>query len=257
MSDTVYSQMKQLLHGVDQQLSTGGEFNLRGLMLPHYPVKDTGVAACLATFGVPFRDPGPYSDAVELTEGGDEKGRITVWWLGDIVQGGTEDNQKTEWLLGAWIKRQEFEKDHPLHAFVAMRAALDARSLWCQRIAAWRAGAAILPIEHRGECFVTDKIHSASILEACGYRPLAFNGRAFALATHHSGVHAEQLLIEAAQKEGATPPMWMARVLFNYSHLVKIAKAQTVIIQQPFDDQTLLLSADVEKKTRDKFMKLV
>jgi hypothetical protein len=45
----------------------------------------------------------------------------------------------------------------------------------------------------------------------------------------------------------------MARFLANYSHLVKIAKAQSVIIRQTFDDQTLLLSADADRKTRDKF----
>jgi hypothetical protein len=259
--ETAFTQTNALLSRVDHQLQPGGDFNLRGLMLPHYPIRDTALAAALATYGVPFREPGPYTDAVELDEKGNEGPRGLAWWMGDMVAGAADDTGKTEWLLGAWIERARFEADHPDHPFVAMRRAHDARSWWLSMIAAAKARAAILPLEHRGRCYLTDRIHAASVLKASGFEPLAFNGRVFALSETRllapGQCTAASVLFEAAQIEGHAPAQWMARFLSNYSQMVKFAKSQSVIIRQTFDDQTLLLSADAERKTRDKFHALL
>ncbi|MEA3211325.1 MAG: hypothetical protein QOE70_4382 [Chthoniobacter sp.] len=262
MSDpeNIYTATNRLLGTVAPQLTREGqEFNLRGITLPHYPVKDTALAACLATLGIPFRDPAPFTDDVGLSESGSEIGRTTVWWLGDVSQGGGEDAHKTEEILGAWIERAKMELEHPFHPLVTMRAALDARQYWVTVLQSHREGRALLPIEATGQaCYATDSIHGAAVLKACGFAPIAFSGRSFFLQRVKDGVAAPQVLLTAALNEGATPPQWMSRVLFNYSHLLKIAKGQSLIIRQSFDgDQTLLLTADSTTKTRDKFHALL
>lgn len=263
---SIFAQQNAALGAIDGKLQEGQEFNLRGMTLPHFPVKDTALAACLATLGIPLREPAPYTDDVALDALGNEVGRTTVWWLGDVSMEDCDWNgqpHKTEELLGAWIKRDRFRTDFPLHPLNCMREALDARSYWCRVIAAWRRGSAELPIEvnlvgnpttsGRVACFATESLHGACVLKACGYLPLAFNGRSFFLPRVKDGVEAQQLLLQAALLEGASPAQWMARVLKNYSHMVDITKRQSVIVRERFDDQTLLLSADATPKTRRKF----
>lgn len=255
--ENVFTAHNRLLDAVAPQLRTPGqEFDLRGVTVPHYPVKDTAFAACLATLGVPFREPAPYTDDVAIDEKGNETGRTTVWWLGDVSTSGGATAHKTEEMIGAWWERERFEREHPLHPLNAMRAALDARAWWIAAIHSFFDGRALLPIEAK-DAFATDKLHAASILKACGFKPLAFNRPSFFLQRTASGLPAQQMLLQAALQEGATPPQWMSRVLFNYSHLVKIAKQQSVILRQTIGDQTLLLTADATAKTREKFHKLL
>lgn len=263
MIENIYTSSNRLLDTVGPQLQKEGEeFNLRGITLPHYPVKDTAQAACLATMGIPLRDPAPYTDDVELDEHGNEGRRTTVWWLGNVSTSGGEQAHKTEEIIGAWLERERFEKEHPLHPLNAMRAAIDARQFWVDVIHAHRGGHAILPTEviERGKAFIaTDSIHGAAVLKACGFEPLAFNGSHFFLERVKDGLEAQQVLLTAALHSGATPPQCMSRVLYNYSHMLGIAKSQagSVIIRETVDDQTLLLTADSTRKTREKFHALL
>lgn len=257
---TVFTQTNELLRQVDSKLKPGDEFNLRGISLPHFPIADTGLAACLGTLDIPFREPAPYTSDIALDEKGNPGRATTLFWLGDKTTNGTEDQDKTEWLMGAWIERAQFERDHPTHPIVAMRAALDARSWWLNAKDAWQRGRAILPIEAPGNPYIASRIHEAAILKAHGYAPVAFNGRAFFLdrvSVANPHVVPEALLIDAAQSTGREPCQWMSRVLANYSHLVKIAKAQSVILRHTIGDQTVLLTADSEPATRDKFFGLL
>ncbi|HEX8312161.1 MAG TPA: hypothetical protein VF614_12635 [Chthoniobacteraceae bacterium] len=259
-AENIFTATNQLLGTVGPQLrKEGQEFNLHGITLPHYPVKDTALAACLATLGIPLRDPAPFTDDVELDGDGNEGARTTVWWLGNVSSGGDEAH-KTEELLGACIERVRFEAEHPLHPLVAMRAAIDARQFWVEVLQAHRRGRAILPIEVTGQaCYATDSIHGAAVLKACGFTPLAFNGSHFFLQRVKDGVSALQVLNTAALKSGTTPPQSMSYVLKNYSHMLGIAKSQSqsVIVRETVDDQTLLLTADATAKTREKFRRLL
>jgi len=258
--ENIFTSTNRLLaQTVEPQLTREGqEFNLHGITMPHYAVKDTALAACLATIGIPLRDPAPYTDDVSLDAHGNEGQRTTVWWLGNVSTSGGEEAHKTEELLGAWIERTRFEAEFPMHPLNAMREAIDARNFWVQVLQAYRSGRAILPVEVIGEaCYATDSIHGAAVLKACGFKPLAFNGTHFFLQRVKDGVAAPQILHAAALNSGATPPQWMARVLRNYSHMLEVAKGRSVIIRESFDDQTLLLTADSTRKTQDKFRRLI
>lgn len=263
-TDTIYDSANRLMGSMEKQLREGQEIKIgRGITLAHFPVKDTALAACLATLEIPFRTPAPYTDDVALDESGNECGRTTLWWLGDASpQHGEEKVHRTEELLGAWIERERFLREHPLHPLNAMRAAIDARTFWLSVIDGWRIRRPILPTDPNhaagdGAVFATDSINAASVLKACGFAPVAFTGRAFHLQASKDGVHAGQVLAEAAKPEGQTPPQWMDRFLRNFTHMLKIAKSQAVIIRQPVEDQTLLLTADATPKTREKFHRLL
>lgn len=219
--------------------------------LAHYPIDDTALAACLLCLGIPPREPGPYTDCVQLTESGNEKCHKLQWWVGSHSPDGT---QVTEWLIGAWIMRHAFETEHALHPLVSMRAGIDARNWWNSQIAPFRQGRALFPTEVPAtpKSFVTGSISEAGILKACGYRPLAFTGHAFSLEAERGGVHAQQV-IDEAEKPGAAPPQCMSAAIRQYSHMLGIAKSQSIIIALPVDGQTLLLTQDVTKKTRALF----
>jgi hypothetical protein len=259
MSD--YKKASELVHGLSKQLQEGNTLNLRGgIQLPHFPIFDTGLAACLATLDIPLRNPGAFTEEIELDARGNETGRKRVcWWLADLSQDHPEIPQekrhKTEELCGAWDFRERFEKEHPLHPLVHMRAALDARKFWVETLSAYRDGRATLPIEtSRTPFYITDSLHGASVLKANGFQPLAFSGRAFLLQSQKDGMPAQQLLAIAAQMEGQAPPQWMSRVLKNYGEMVKVTKNSSPIIRQNFGDgQHLLLTADATRQTRDKF----
>lgn len=271
--ETIYQSTNRLLAGVDGQLrQEGQEFNLRGLTLPHFPVADTALAACLATLGIPFRDPAPYTDDVALDSHGNERLRSKLWWLGDASPGGAEEAHRTEEMLGAWLQRERFEAGHPAHPLVHMRAAIDARLYWLTVLHGHRAGSAIMPTElkHRGTeapslgkgiAFATTSLREASVLKASGYRPLAFTGRAFLFDPLRPGASVvqppEDLLADSLSLEMDTPEQWMRRVLHIQDEMLKLAKAQSVIIREQDGDQTLLLTADSTRQTRDKFHALL
>ncbi len=248
---TAYTEVAKAFTKLGSKLQEGGEMRLPAIQLAHYPVDDTRLAACLGTLGIPFRHPGPYTDQVILNEKGNETGRRVTWWLGDRSPGEKKTAHLTEELQAAWCLWDRFKADHPLHPLVAMRDALDARAWWLKV----KARTVLLPREApaEGGAYFTDSIHAASILKASGYVPLAFTGHAFVLSCLKNGVHAVTVLETAAMEAGRTDVQWMSRVLVNYSHLVKIAKAQSTLIVERVEDQTLILTADSTQKTRDKF----
>ena len=257
-----YQQANSLYDQLGSHVPADGALKLPPIQLAHYQVFDTALAACLGTLDIPFREPAPFTDDVELDAAGNEMSRRVCFWMGDVSPGGDQAH-KTEEIFGAWNERERFEKEHPLHPLVAMRAAIDARNFWVQVIHAFQSGRAILPVEVvaaiADRVYKTTSIHGASVLKACGFEPLAFDGRAFILpaSTAADLMHAEEMLLLAAQERGATPPQWMARVLKNYSHLLNIAKQRAPILRQRDGDSTLLLSADATAKTRDKFHALL
>jgi hypothetical protein len=267
--ESVYSGTNRLFARLGPQLQAEGqEFKLgrSGVTMPHYPVTDTALAACLATLDIPLRDPAPYTDDVEVDEKGDEVMRWTVWWLADSSRSGgwpgPEGNvlpHKTEELGGAWLERERFEREYPLHPLVAMRESIDARAYWVTVIQTWLQKRAILPTEgNREKCYLTESIHSASLLKACGFKAVAFNKRTFFLERVHGGVEAQVILDGARLAEGAAPAQWMQKVLTNFSQMLDIAKRNTLIVRERTDPQTtVLLTIDAEKKTRDKFFRLV
>lgn len=231
------------------RLGANGDGPLPKLTLAHYPIDDTALAACILCLGIPPREPGPYTDCVYLTESGNEKVRKIQWWVGSHSPDGT---QVTEWLIGAWIKRHQFEMEYPLHPMLSMRAGVEARDWWNSLIKPFKSGRPLFPTEVPKLSFTTDSIREAAILKACGFRPRAFTGHGFALDPERGGVHAQQV-IDEAEKPGAAPPQCMSAAIRQYSHMLSIAKSQSVIIAQPVDGQTLLLTADATKKTRELF----
>lgn len=233
-------------------LAPGAERPFKGVTLAHYPIADLGLAAALGTLGIPFRDPAPFSDDVELDAAGNECSRMVCFWLDEIVRDPEATPHKTVALIKAWGDRAQFEKDNPLHSLNAMRAALDSRQWWLDVI----KRRAALPDESRAAPrYETDSIHAASVLRACGFRPLAFTGRAFVLAATQQHVHAEAVLLEAA-KVGQTPAQFMSRVLINRAHLQKLVNSQRPTLRFKDGDTTLLLSADATPRTQDRFHRL-
>lgn len=264
MSDeTVFTQHNALLKRLEPELrKEGDEVSLgsgRGIILAHYQITDTELAACLAVLGVPFRDPAPFTKNVVLDAGGNETRRKqTIWWMGAVSHPQGPEAHKTEEIAGAWQARQRFEGEHPLHPLVAMRSGFDARSYWLTVIHQWRSGNAILPIEYRGEAYWTSHLHAVAVLKAVGFQALAFNGRSFAVAPEKGGVHARAVLEEAARPGSESPVAWIACALLQYSHLVEVAKKDSLIISQDFGGgQTLHLSEDAKTKVVDQFHGLI
>lgn len=252
---TAYTEVEKALTKLGSKLQEGGEMRLPAVQLAHYPVDDTGLAACLGTLGIPFRQPGAYTDQVILDGKGNENGRRVTWWLGDRSPGDKKTAHLTEELQAAWCLWERFRADHPLHPLVAMRDALEARAWWLKV----KNRTVLLPREAplKEGAYFTDSIHAAAILKASGYVPIAFTGRSFVLNSLKNGVHAVTVLETAAMEAGKTDVQWMSRVLVNYSHLVKVAKSQSTLIVEPVGDQTLILTADSTPKTRDRFHKLL
>jgi hypothetical protein len=250
MSKNVYHDYERACSAIGTLLKAGEEASLPQVPLAHYPITDTALTACLGTLGVIFREPGPFTDDVDERTGFRRK----CFWVSDRVPGKKEKEYKTEWLCGAWDTRALFEKEHPLHPFVSMRAAIDARAYWCE-IANSRGR---LPESVRTpRQFQTSSIREASVLKALGFKPLAFSGRAFVLEDSHNNTPAKAVLEMAQRITGASPAQWMWKALINFDLLLRIAKDQVPIIQMREGDSTLLLSAEATTKTRDKFHALL
>ena len=221
------------------------------IQLSHWPIMDTALAACLATLGIPFREPAPFTDDVDAASGH----RRTCFWLADHAPAeNPEDQHRTEELVGAWAYRARFEIEHRLHPINAMRAALDAREWWVRVIHRQEP----LPGETRErDPFLTNNLRHAAILKACGFRPLGFTGRAFLIEGRHDLLPAQALIEAASLAEGASAEQWMFKVLLNFEHLISIAKANPPAIRLREGDETLILRADATRKTRDKFHALL
>lgn len=248
-TDSPHLQTAALHEQLSRGLRDGQEMPLPPISLPHYPIADTAAAACFGTLGIPFRNPAPYTHDVALDALGNECSNLTCWWLAD----GSPAGYETVKMVKAWSTRPEFEAAYPIHPLNHMRAAIDARDWWV-RIIHHRE---VFPAECRETCFVTDSIHAASVLKACGYTPRAFTGRAFALSHIKDRVPAQQVLDLAAKADGQTPPQWMSRALINYGRLLKTAKEQSILLAHAIEDKTVILTADSTPKTRDRFFGLV
>jgi hypothetical protein len=265
MFENPYTATARQLEKFNSLLPEGGEMPAPTARLAHYPVRETGLAACLFTLGIPFREPGVYTDVVTLDDGHHERGRGKHWWLSDKSNDQAHD---TAQLLGAWANRLRFEAEFPEHPFLPMRAGLDARDQCLYAIASYRAGQARLPIEYRGSAptHITESLHGTSLLLAFGHQPLAYTGRAFILTAYPSAragssapvalLHAEERL-KLSALYSQTPEGWLAAALYNNGQLLKFIKGSPTIIRTPFDNQTLLLTADASGKLREKFMRFL
>lgn len=271
----IYSQASRVLDRVASQVPEGGELGLPQIQLAHFSVADTGLAACLATLGIPPRQPAPFTEDVLLDLRGNEAGKRVTWWFGDHAPDAREDlPHKTEELMAAWLDRAGFEKARPKHPLNWMRAALDARTWWLGVMNGREPLPLEAPVMPDGfQIFATQSIHAASLLKAMGFLPMALTAgaqgrnRAFILAglcetiypTRSEGKkHAEEVLQSALIQESQTPERFMACVLQTYSAMVKHTQSSSAIIRQRFEgDQTLMLSADADGKTKDKFYALL
>lgn len=225
----------------------GAEGALPPIQVPHFPIFDTALAACLATLSVPFRNHDPFTDDINANT--DQRRRC--FWMGNVSEDGT--SHQTEFIMGAWARREAFEKDHPLHPLVAMRAALDARRWWLAKMRERRVD---VPRGTNG-VFGTDHLAKAALLKASGFQALEFNGHSFILAALCQGVPAAQVLAISQCSEGASPPQWMWKALCNFSHLLTIAKSRAPIIRHTVDTQTVILRADASAELKDKFYNLL
>lgn len=254
------------------RLGANGDGPLPKLTLAHYPIDDTALAACILCLGIPPREPGPYTDCAQLTESGSERVRKKQWWVGSHSPDGT---QVTEWLIGAWIMRSKFESEHALHQLVSMRAGFDAREWWLHVLHAKLGKAPIFPdrIHEPFESIIsTTSIREAAILKACGFTPLAMadlstpgllavtrisrdapNSKLAFVIRKMKGALSGLSVLEESENPGSAPPQCMNAAIRQYTHMVKIAKGQAVIMAQPIDGQTLLLTADATRKTRELF----
>lgn len=252
MPENTYQQAEQIYTALASQQKEGGaDINLPPIQLSHFPIYDTGLAACLGTLGVPFREPAPFTDDIEESTGR----RRTCFWMGDHAPAeDPADQHKTEEICTAWEHRARFEADYPMHPLVSMRAVLDARAWW---VAAIHNAAFVSPRTNQPDAFLTPSLREASLLKALGFRVLAFTGRAFILEGFHKGVPAKAMLEGAAKREGGSPAQWMHRVAENFDHLLAHAKKSAPIIRIQDGNQTLMLTADATTKTRDKFHALL
>jgi hypothetical protein len=135
-----------------------------------------------------------------------------------------------------------------------MRAVLDARTWW---VNVMHHKIVIPSHTTQQDPFITISLRDASILKVCGFKCLAFTGRAFLLEAKHDGVPAQAILDQAQAAEGQTPQQWMLRMLLNFEHLLQIARVQPPVISQREGDQTLILRADATPATVDKFHALL
>lgn len=241
----IYQDAERIYRAAGAEL--GQDTELPKVPVPHYPIFDTALAACLGTLEIPFR---PY-DPITDDHNADTGVRRKCFWMGNVSR---DTTHTTEYLMGAWQEREKFEAENPLHPLVYMRAALDARTWWLKAMRGWpgekgKADSAAV--------FGTDNLAKAALLKAVGFIPVDFNGHAFLLESLCQGVPAAKILAESQKVEGASPPQWMWKCLSNYNHLLGIAKGTIPIIRQNVDGQTLILRADASGKTRDKFHSLL
>lgn len=210
-------------------------------MLAHWKIHHTGLAAAVATLGVPLDPTEPYARTIDT-----ESGREQLTFLFAPVSE-TDSTRVTEHLIGFWEKRAEFEAAHPDHPLVPMRAVYDARAKLLPII----FGAAIPPVKgFKGEEFLTPHLFEAAILRAHGFPLLIFTGRAFSFPDRWKGVFASEVIENTQRVEGRTPAQWQARFLVNLEKFLAVAKS-TPILAEREDAKTLLLSADATPKTRD------
>jgi|GEM_PF-5003610 len=244
-----YSDNAALLEHFESRIpKTGGEKLVKTPPLAHVPIRDTETAACIATLGILYRTPGPYTDHVELDANGNEVSRVKYWWLA-ASSGNDDQAHKTEEILAAWDHRERFESDFPDHPLVHMRRALDAREYWLDVIHGRRA----LAREGSGNAYATGSLREASVLKAAGFVPIALVNRHFLFQPTHLFRPAHDVLLNSHSLEMNAPEQWCRRVLHILDEMLKIVRASSVIIAEPHDDQILLLTADSTKKTRDKF----
>lgn len=256
--ESPFAASDRLFLEVQKHIQPGTDYQLgpKGVTVAHFSITDTPLAACCVTMGIPLRDKAPFTDDAGVDVRGNEIGQRKAWWIGDSDP---TNAWKTEEIAEAWYSRQEFEPANLDHPLTHMRAGIDARTYWIDVLHAYKAHRAVLPIAppRPESAYVTESLHGASVLKACGFQPVAFNRGGFFLERIHRRVDAQTKLIEAAQAEGRTPPMWMARVLTNLSAMLKHVRASSIIIRQELEANTvLLLSSEASGKTRDKFLAL-
>ena len=217
-------------------------------MIPLHPVSDTGLAAAIATLGIPL-DPTQGLTRVVNTLTGDE--RVRFMFHEDDGAADLKARRKTEHVVGMWLERAKFERDQPTHPLVYMRAALDARKYLLGIV----NGTTRLPevVEYKGDRYEARHIREASILRAHGFPLLLATGRTFAFPNVWKGVYARQLIAQSQRPEGKHSSQWMEKYLLNYSQFVSAAKDAVPVAVTQDGDKTLLLSVEATSKTADKF----
>lgn len=241
------SDLERLYNATGAKLSIGQSADFKTPPAANIPIFDTALAAIIATLGIPFREPSPFTDEDNGSR------RVRTWWVSDFsqIEKGKPGHHITEDILGGYYNRGRMVVEHPLHPMNPMRDAIDARKYWLDV----KFGDVRLPREGVG--FVTDSLRSASILKAHGYKPVSFTGRAFILEPSSQGVMAEHVLEIAQRVEGQFAPQWMHKVLVNLDILLAHMKKSVRIVRVDEGGRTMLLSADATKSTVAKFENLL
>jgi hypothetical protein len=241
------TELERIYNATGARLAAGESVEVKTPRAANIPIFDTALASILATLGIPFRDPAPFTDEY------DGNRKVRTWWVSDAspVEQGKPGFHVTEDILGGYYNRERMEKEHPLHPMIPMRDAIDARSYWLE------VKFGDKPLPRDGVGFATDSLRAASILKAHNFPPIAFTGRAFVVAPSINGVRAEHVLEIAQRVEGQTAPQWMHKVLVNLDILLAHMKKSEPIIRVDEGGRTMLLAKNATRKTRDKFENLL
>lgn len=208
---------------------------------PHYHVSDTGLAAAMATFGIPLVQSLAMTCIVDV-----ESGKEGFQFL--FLPAGPIRKESSELLIAAW----ENPSKHEVQPLEWMRTAFWARKYLVSVIHGIKHPhpEAVKALATARDKLATPNLRDAIIFVANGQQLAGFANRCFIFL---DGAQCRAILDQALREHGSSAPQWQHKFLYNFEQMLEVVKSSSTLLRFTNGPKTMLLSADADEKLEDKF----